>query len=106
MKKDRTYRALTLAVLIETFSCIGIFGDSFSRTAANVLAEFHFFLNLPIFALFHFLGVGPGFEVHNGSLRLTSFWWPVAIALQCGLWTGVLVLLMRLEERVRGCHHL
>jgi len=101
LKKDYTYRALILAVMVEVVSCIGIYGDKFSRTTAEVLVDFHLLLNLPVYCLLYLLGIGPVIQVQNGCLRLTSAWCLSAISVQCCTWTWLFLLLMRLEQRWR-----
>ena len=102
VKQDFTWRALTLAVTVEIVSCIGIYGDSFSRTTANVLVDFHIVLNLPIYCLLYLLGIGPVFQVANGCLRLTTPLSIAAITVQCCIWTWLFLVLMRFERHLRG----
>src|SRR5262245_35569200 len=101
MKSDYTYRALILAVLVEVASCVGIYGDSFSRATAEVLVDFHLALNLPVYVLFWLLGIGNVFQVQNGCLRLANPLALLAITLQCCTWTWLFLVLMRMEQRLR-----
>jgi hypothetical protein len=100
--RDYTFRALGLAFLVESVSCAGIFGDSFSRTTAEVLVNFHLALNLPVYVLFYILGIGSVLSVDNGCLRLAHPLPLLAIAAQCCIWTWFFLTLMRLERRLRS----
>jgi len=102
VKPDYTYRALFLAVMVEVVSCVGIYGDSFSRETANVLVDFHLALNLPVYVLFYFLGIGPVVLVQNGCLRLANPLSLLAIAAQCCTWTWLFMVLMRLEHHLKN----
>ena len=101
MKPDYTYRALFLALVVEFASCVGIYGDSFSRTTADVLVDFHLVLNLPIYVVFYLLRIGPVVQVQNGCLRLANPLSLLAITIQCCIWTWLFLVLMSLEQTLR-----
>lgn len=101
MKPDYIYRALFLAVALEFASCIGIYGDSFSRPTADVLVDFHLVLNLPVYVVFYLLGIGPVVQVQNGCLRLANPLSLLAITVQCCIWTWLFLVLMGLEQNLK-----
>jgi len=101
VSRDYTYRALAVAVVIEIISCIGIYGDRFSHTAANGLVNLHLTINLPVYFLFYLMGIGPVVQIKNGCLGLGNPLALAAIGAQCCAWTWLLAQLMRFQGQIR-----